>query len=105
MTRILAAVLGCLIFVAPAMAEGACFPWEDALVTAYTEFGQLPAAIAVADGGVLIFTVNPETKDWAMFVQPNADTICLLAAGEHWGPPSQRVLDNILRKAQPGEDV
>ncbi len=102
--RILAALFACLVSVVPAAAEGTCFPWEETLVTAYREFGQVPTALAVADGGVIIVTVNPETKAWTMFIQPDAETVCILGAGEYWAPPSQAVIDNVIAKGTPGED-
>jgi len=104
--RFAAAVLGCLLLAAPASAqESQCFPWEPALIVAYKEFGQLPAALAVSDGGVIIVTVNPKTKAWTMFIQPNETTACIIGAGEYWDVPSKGVIDNIIAKATPGKDT
>lgn len=94
-----AAVLGCLLFIAPASANESCAPWEETLVSLYIDYGELPAHVAVVQGGVLIVTVNPQTGTFTVLIQPNEAPICMVGAGDHWSAASQAVVDNVLDKA------
>lgn len=94
-----AAVLGCLLFIAPASANESCAPWEQTLVDLYNDYGELPAHIAVVQGGVLIVTVNPQTGTFTVLIQPNEDAVCFVGAGEHWSAADQGIIDNILDEA------
>lgn len=94
-----AAVAACLLFIAPASANESCAPWEQTLVNIYVDYGELPAHIAVVQGGVLIVTVNPQTGTFTIFIQPNEDIVCFVGAGEHWSAADQAIIDNILDKA------
>ena len=86
----------------PAFAQ-ACFPWADALKIDHEQFGQLPAFIASTDAGaVIILTVNEKNGAWTLWVQPNADVMCVAATGEGWEPAPQTVIDGVKAKAGRG---
>jgi len=99
MTRIVAAVAACLLFIAPAAAESVCGPWEDMLAAIAEHDGQFPAFIATSSKGyVVVVTVNKKTGTFTIFGQPNEDTICLLDTGMGWSVAPDEVIENILDK-------
>lgn len=67
-----------------------CGPWADVFAAIREARGEAPAFIAEAPGGVVTFTVNPETHTWSMVVQPSAERACIIGMGEGWSeaPPS-----------------
>lgn len=64
------------------------------MLAAQADFGESPAFMSqTMSGGVLIFTTNPKTSTWTMWVIPAdaPDKLCLFDGGSNWAPASDRV--------------
>ena len=97
--RLVFALIAVLLTASTAAAETVCGPWQETLVLLYEKTGQLPEVIAVGQTGVVvIIAVNPKTKEYTTMVQPNENTICLVAGGIAWDKAPQSVIDMITSK-------
>jgi hypothetical protein len=77
-----------------------CAPLAMTLRLAMAQYGESPAFVATASGGVVIMlTVNAKTGTWTMWGQRDPDTVCLLAGGEGW----QAAPAALKQVAPPGE--
>jgi len=94
------ALAALLALVCPAGAAQVCLPWQEALKTAFKNFGELPAFIATTNGGAVItITVAPEKHTFTVWVQRNSETLCAVDAGENWGPAPEAVRNSVTDPA------
>ena len=62
-----------------------CNKPKDAFADVGKQYGEVPVAVMVRDGGQVIFlTVNPETGTFTIWAQQSPDTICPVMGGDSW---------------------
>lgn len=100
----LAAMLfACLAF--PAVAQegqrAACFPFKDAIKTAFERFKEIPAFVMATSGGAVLTLTVAENGNWTLWIQATEKDMCVVATGDGFIPASEA----IKSLAKPGQAI
>ena len=79
-------------------AQPVCMPHDDLREDLYKKFSEAPAAMAIANTGVLVeLYANRDRSSWTLVMTRPAGMSCVLVAGEEWNDLRKREEERIAQ--------